>query len=287
MTPRAAARNSATIHATAIVDAKAKIGDEVEIGPFCVVGPSVTIGDGCRLHNNVTIMGRTTLGKKNEVFPHAVLGGKPQDLKYRGEDTEAVIGDNNTIREFVTINIGTAGGGGTTRVGDHNLLMAGAHIAHDCELGSNIVIANNVLLAGHVKVDDFVGMSAYVGLHHFVTVGKHAFIGGFARVNTDVPPFMVVAGIPMTVVAPNNVGLRRRGFADDRLAALKDAHRLLWRSGLPKSEAIGILEQRYPGQEDVKALIEFLRATDRGKAGRAREALRGGGFPDPEEDAGQ
>jgi len=143
-----------------------------------------------------------------------------------------------------------------------------------------------VLLAGHVKVEDFVIMSAYVGLHHFVTVGKHAFIGGFARVNTDVPPFMVVAGIPMAVIAPNSVGLRRRGFTDDRLAALKDCHRLLWRSGLPKSEAIGILEQRYPGQEDVKQLLEFLRATDRGKAGRARD-LRGGGFGDPEEDAAQ
>ncbi len=283
MTPRAT--SAPAIHPTALIDPKAKIADGVEIGPFCVIGPGATLGAGTRLHNNVTILNRVTLGKKNEVFPHAVLGGKPQDLKYRGEDTDVVIGDQNTFREFVTVNIGTAGGGGTTRIGSNSLLMAGCHIAHDCEIGSSVVIANNVLLAGHVKVEDHVGMSAYVGLHHFVTVGRHAFIGGFARVNTDVPPFMVVAGIPMGVVSINSVGLRRRGFGDERLQALKDAHRLLWRSGLPKSEAIAILEQRYPQQEDVKSLIEFLRAIDRGRSGRAREAQRGSGFPDPEEDA--
>ncbi|MBI2930749.1 MAG: acyl-ACP--UDP-N-acetylglucosamine O-acyltransferase [Planctomycetes bacterium] len=279
-----AGTSTAKIHPTAIVDPKAKLADGVEIGPFCVIGPDVTLGPDTRLHNNVTIMNRVTVGRKNEFYPYAVIGGKPQDLKYRGEDTDVVVGDHNTIREFATINIGTAHGGGVTRLGNHNLLMAGVHIAHDCELSNNIVIANNVLLAGHVKVEECVVMSAYVGLHHFVTVGKHAFIGGFARVNVDVPPFMLVEGIPMTVVSINTIGLRRRGFGREQTSALKDAHRLLWRSGLPKSEAIAILEQRYPHQTDIKYLIDFLRAVDCGRFGRAREALRTDGFFDPDED---
>ncbi|HTF58207.1 MAG TPA: acyl-ACP--UDP-N-acetylglucosamine O-acyltransferase, partial [Planctomycetota bacterium] len=244
-------------HPTAIVDPKARIGDDVEIGPFCVVGPDVAIGAGSVLMNHATVIGRTTLGKKNTVYPHAVLGGRPQDLKYRGEETEAVIGDGNVFREFVTVNIGTTHGGGVTRIGNNGLLMAGCHIAHDCELGDHVIIANNVLLAGHVKIEDYVGMSAYVGLHHFVTVGKHAFVGGFSRISVDVPPFMVVAGVPMTVVSPNAVGLRRRGMADGTLLALREAHRLMWRSGLPKPEAVALIEQRYPRDPEIRYLLDF------------------------------
>ncbi|HEY3227192.1 MAG TPA: acyl-ACP--UDP-N-acetylglucosamine O-acyltransferase [Planctomycetota bacterium] len=272
-------------HPTAIIDPKARIDDDVEIGPFCVVGPDVAIGAGSILMNHATVIGRTTLGKKNTVFPHAVLGGRPQDLKYRGEETEAVIGDGNVFREFVTVNIGTTHGGGVTRIGNHGLLMAGCHIAHDCELGDYVIIANNVLLAGHVKIEDYVGMSAYVGLHHFVTVGKHAFVGGFSRISVDVPPFMVVAGVPMTVVSPNAVGLRRRGMADGTLLALREAHRLMWRSGLPKPEAVALIEQRYPRDPEIRYLLDFMKAIDRGKNGRAREALRiAGGFPDPDDE---
>jgi UDP-N-acetylglucosamine acyltransferase len=274
------------VHPTAIVDPKARLDGDVEVGPFCVVGPDVTIGAGTVLMNHVTVIGRTTLGRNNVVFPHAVLGGKPQDLKYRGEDTEAVIGDGNTIREFVTVNIGTAGGGGITRIGNHGLYMAGCHIAHDCDLGNHVVIANNVLLGGHVRIEEFVGLSAYVGLHHFVTVGRHAFVGGFSRISVDVPPFMVVAGVPMAVVSTNSVGLRRRGLGDGTLLALKEAHRLLWRSGLPKPEAISIIEQRYPKDTEIRYLIDFMKSIDLGRNGRAREAQRiAGGFPDPDDEA--
>lgn len=274
------------IHPTALIDPKAKIADDVEVGPFSIVGAGATLGPGTRLMNNVTVINRTTLGSHNVIHPFAVIGGKPQDLKYRGEDTEVVLGDHNTIREFVTINIGTAGGGGVTRLGSHNLLMAGCHIAHDCELGDHIVIANNVLLAGHVKVEDWVAMSAYVGLHHFLTVGRHAFIGGYTRANVDIPPFMIVHGIPMSVVAPNLVGLKRRGFSDEDLMALKDAHRLIWRSGLPKSESTALVEQRYPNNPEVRILLESLRSTDRGRKGRAREVLRAGTMLDAEDDDG-
>ncbi len=280
-----AARSNVTIHPTAIVDPAATLGDAVHIGPFCIIGPLVRLGDGTRLHNNVTITNRVTVGKQNDIHPHAVLGGMPQDLKYRGEDTQVVIGDNNGIREFVTINIGTLGGGGVTRIGNNNLLMAGSHIAHDCELGDHIVLANNTLVAGHVKIEDNVGMSANVGIHHFVTVGQNSFIGFYAGANVDIPPFMLAAGYPTKIVSINSVGLRRRGFSDDRIAALKDAHRLLWRTDLPKPEAYALLEQRYPNQQDVRTLLAFMRASDRGKVGRAREAIRGASSPDPDEDA--
>jgi len=275
-------------HPTALVDPRAHLSENVEIGPYSVVGPGVTIGPGSVIMNHVTIIGRTTLGANNTVYPYAVLGGKPQDLKYRGEDTQVVIGDGNTFREFVTVNIGTAGGGGVTKIGNGGLYMAGCHVAHDCELGDHVVIANNVLLAGHVRIEDYVGMSAYVGLHHFVTVGRHAFVGGFSRISVDVPPFMVVSGVPLSVVSTNAVGLRRRGIQDSTLLALREAHRLIWRSGLPRPEAMAQIEKRYPNDQEIRYLIEFMRAIDRGKNGRAREALRGaGGFPDPDDDAGK
>ncbi|MBI4563190.1 MAG: acyl-ACP--UDP-N-acetylglucosamine O-acyltransferase [Planctomycetes bacterium] len=272
-----------TIHPTAIVDPRAKLAEGVAIGPYSIVGPDVTLGSGTTLMNHVTLLGRTTLGRNNTVHPYAVLGGTPQDLKYRGEETEAIIGDGNTLREYVTINIGTEGGGRTTRVGDGCLLMAGCHIAHDCEVGDHVVIANNVLLAGHVKIEDYAVLSAYVGLHHFVTIGRHAFVGGFSRVNVDVPPYMVVNGIPFDVVKPNAVGLRRRGFSAELLTALKEAHRLLWRSGLPKPEAKALIEQRFPHHSEIRILLDFLKAVDRGKNGRAREATRSPAEPDDDE----
>ena len=271
-------------HPTAIVDPKARVADDAEIGPYSVVGPSVTIGSGTVVQNHVTLTGRTTIGRNNVIHPYAVIGGTPQDLKYKGEDTEVVIGDGNTLREYVTVNIGTAGGGGVTRIGNNGLYMAGCHIAHDCELGDHVVIANNVLLAGHVKIEDHVGMSAYVGLHHFVTVGRSAFVGGFSRISVDVPPFMVVAGVPLTIVSTNAVGLRRRGMSDGTMLALREAHRLIWRSGLPKPEAISIIEHRYPNDPEVRYLLEFMRAIDLGKNGRGRERRGQAGFPDADED---
>lgn len=274
-----------SVHPTALVDPKARIAPDAEVGPYCVIGPDVSIGAGTVVMNHATVIGRTTMGRRNTVHPYAVIGGKPQDLKYRGEDTEVVIGDGNEFREYVTVNIGTAGGGGVTRVGNNGLYMAGCHVAHDCDLGDHVVIANNVLLAGHVKIEDYVGMSAYVGLHHFVTVGRCAFVGGFSRISVDVPPFMVVAGVPLNVVSTNAVGLRRRGMSETTMLALREAHRLIWRSGLPKPEAISIIENRYPNDPDVRYLLEFMRAIDGGRNGRARESRRApAGFPDADEE---
>lgn len=273
-------------HPSALIDPKARIAEDVEVGPYSVIGPDVEIGAGTVVMNHATLLGRTSIGKGNVVYPYAVLGGKPQDLKYRGEDTQVVIGDGNTFREYVTVNLGTAGGGGVTRIGSNGLYMAGCHIAHDCELGDHVVIANNVLLAGHVKIEDHVGMSAYVGLHHFVTVGRSAFVGGFSRISVDVPPFMVVAGVPLNVVSTNAVGLRRRGMSDATMLALREAHRLIWRSGLPKPEAVSIIGQRYPKDPDIRYLLDFMKAIDGGKNGRAREARRdSSGFPDPEDES--
>jgi len=275
------------VHPTSLVDPRARLAEDVEVGPYSVIGPDVAIGAGSVVMNHATIIGRTTLGKKNVVYPYAVIGGKPQDLKYKGEDTEVVIGDGNTLREFVTVNLGTVGGGGVTRIGNNGLYMAGCHVAHDCELGDHVVIANNVLLAGHVKIEDHVGISAYVGLHHFVTVGRLAFVGGFSRISKDVPPYMVVTGVDSpTIVSTNAVGLRRRGLSDATMLALREAHRLLWRVGLPKPEANSIIHNRYPNDPEIQYLLEFMRASDSGKNGRARESRRAhAGFPDTEEDS--
>jgi UDP-N-acetylglucosamine acyltransferase len=272
-------------HPTALVDPRAKVAEGVEVGPYSVVGPGVSIGAGTVVMNHATVIGRTTIGRNNTIYPYAVIGGKPQDLKYRGEDTEVVIGDGNTFREFVTVNIGTTGGGGVTRIGNGGLYMAGCHIAHDCELGDHVVIANNVLLAGHVKIEDYVGMSAYVGLHHFVTVGRCAFVGGFSRISVDVPPYMVVAGVPLNVVSTNAVGLRRRGIPEGTMLALREAHRLIWRSGLPKPEAVSIIEHRYPNDPEIRYLLDFMKSIDGGRNGRARESRRASaGFPDPDDE---
>ena len=274
------------IHPSAIVEPGARIHASAEIGPFCVVGPKVTIGPGTRLVQGVTIIGRTTIGARNLIHPGCVIGGDPQDLKFKGEDSTTVIGDENVIREGVTINKGTMSGGGQTVIGNRNMLMALAHVAHDCVVEDNCILANAVLLAGHVRIEDYVGMSAYVGLHHFVTVGRCAFVGGFSRISVDVPPFMVVAGVPLSIVSTNAVGLRRRGMSDATMLALREAHRLIWRSGLPKPEAVALIEQRYPKDPDIRYLLEFMKAIDGGKNGRARESRRASsGFPDPEDDS--
>ena len=249
----------------------AEIGEDVEIGPFSVIGPGCRIGDGCRLHNNVTIVTDTVLGRGNEIFPGAVLGADPQDRKYEGEPSRLFIGDANIIREHVTIHSGTRLGGGKTVIGSRNLLMAGCHVAHDCVLQDGIIVANNVLLGGHVHVESFANLGGMAAVHHFATVGKQSFVGGMSRVNQDVPPFMLLEGSPCRVRTINTVGLRRRGATDHTLAALKKAHSILYRQGFPRGESLNLLEGLYGGVKEVHYLASFLRRTQSGDQGRARQ----------------
>ena len=261
----AARYENVSIHPTA------EIAADVEIGPFSYIGPDCRVGEGCRLHNHVTLCQNTILGSHNEVFQGTVLGGLPQDKKYQGEESRLIIGDHNTIRECVTVSTGTKLGDGLTRIGDRNLVMASCHIAHDCILENDIVIANNVLLGGHVKVESFASFGGLAAVHHFVTIGRHAFVGGLTRVTQDVPPYMLVEGNPMRIWSINKVGLRRRGISLESIEALKEVHRLLFRSRTARKELYVVIEDRFASMPEVRGLIDFLRATERGNQGRARQ----------------
>lgn len=258
------------------VSPMAKIADDVEIGPFCFVGPDVVIGAGCKLLNHVSIAGRTTIGKNNLFFPHCSVGSAPQDLSYKNEPTHLILGDNNTIRESVTINTGTTKdnrSGATTRVGSNNLLMANAHIGHDCQIGSFCVISNNVMFAGHVVCGDRVILNGAVGIHQFVTIGDYAYIAGAARIHHDVPPFVKVDGADK-IRGLNAVGLSRAGFTPEAIACLEEACRKLFYS---KDQPISVAMKEFEGNgahPKVKELIEFLRRRDSGKNGRYLEAMR-------------
>jgi len=253
----------------------AQISSEVFIGPFAVIGPDVRIGRGTRVAHNATIIGHTTLGENNFVFPGAVLGAPPQDLKYEGGQTRLEIGSDNTFRECVTINAGTEKGGGVTAIGNNNFFMACSHLAHDCIVEDGVVVANAVLFAGHIKVEKYAYISGASAFHHYTTIGRLAFVGGLSRVTQDVPPFMMVEGNPAEVRGVNVVGLRRRNLSRESIDGLKKAFRLIYRAGLTRAEALQRLEANPSSlTQEVEYLLEFLRNIDRGKHGRAREALR-------------
>ncbi len=262
------------VHPTAVVESGAVVDPSAEIGPYCLVGPNVRIGPGTRLIHSVTVTGRTTIGARNTFHPYCAVGGDPQDLKFRGEDSFTIIGDDNIFREGVTVNKGTWHGGNRTVIGNKNYIMAGAHVAHDSIIEDNCIMANAVMLAGHVKVESFAILSGMVAVHHFVTVGRHAFVGGVSRINQDCPPFMITQGFAGEVRGINSVGLRRRGFAPNVINALREAHRTIWRSGLPKPEALAEVEKRHGNVREIQTLLAFLRASDLGRMGRARESLR-------------
>ncbi len=249
----------------------AEIGPDVEIGPFSYIGPECRVGEGTRIHNNVTLFANVTLGSFNEIYPNAVVGGLPQDRKYEGEDSRLVIGDRNVIRECVTISSGTKLGEGLTLIGNGNLIMASCHIAHDCILENNIVIANNVLLGGHVRVESYAGFGGLAAVHHFVTVGRYAFVGGLARVTQDVPPYMLVEGNPLRIWSINKVGLKRRGIPLETIQSLKEAHRMFFRSRASRKDVCRQLEIRFADVQEIRTLVEFIRATERGNQGRARQ----------------
>lgn len=258
------------IHPTAIVDAAAELGGGVEVGPYAVVGPGVCIGEGTHIGPHAVVEGPTTIGRDNRIHAHAVIGGAPQDMKYRGEPTALVIGDRNTIREFCTFNRGTVQDGGTTRVGDDNWVMAYVHVAHDVQLGHRCILANNATLAGHVHVGDWAIVGGLTGVHQFCHVGAHAMVGFQSHVSQDVPPFMMVGGHPLGVHGVNVEGLRRRGFSRERIAQVRQMHRLLYRDGLTLEAAKAAITDLRGGVDggdaDVTLLLDFLAASTRGIA---------------------
>ena len=247
------------IHPTAVIDPSAAIGNNVSIGAYSVVGADVQIGDGTTVGPHVVIEGPTTIGRDNQIAQFASLGGEPQDKKFAGERTELVIGDRNLIREFVTINRGTGDGGGMTRLGNDNWVLAYVHVAHDCKIGNNVVFSNYSALAGHVVIGDWTILSGYSGVHQFCKVGAHAFIGMGCLVGHDVPPFVMMAneqqGRPRGI---NSEGLKRRGFDASRISAIKRAYRTLYMAGLSLPEAREKLVEQATQSDDVKAMLEFL-----------------------------
>jgi len=260
----------AGIHPTAIVDPKAQLDADVAVGPYTVIGPHVKIAAGTTVGPHVVIEGHTTIGRDNRIFQFGSIGAANQDKKYRGEPTELVIGDRNTIREFVTLHVGTVQDKAVTRIGDDNWIMAYTHIAHDCVVGSHTTLANNATLAGHVELGDWVTIGGLTGIHQFVKVGAHAMVGFASAVSQDVPPFMLVDGNPLAVRGINAVGLRRRDFSEARIAAVKQMHKLLYREGRTLQDAmaaIAAMAQSAPEAANEAALMGgFLAAATRGIA---------------------
>jgi UDP-N-acetylglucosamine acyltransferase len=254
------------IHPTAIIDPGARISSSADIGPFCVIGAGVSIGDRTRLMANLYIEGPTTIGSDNIFYPFSTVGVASQDKKYRGERAETMIGDRNVIREFVTIHRGTESGGLVTSIGDDNLLMAYTHIAHDCRVGSQTILANGTTLAGHVIIEDYVGIGAFTGIHQFCRIGRHAYIGGYSVITQDVLPFsLTVSTREVKVFGANKVGLERRGFPGDAIEGLQKAFRLLTRAGLNTTQALERIKEEIPTSPELDALFHFIQAsTERG-----------------------
>ena len=248
----------------AYVNPEAQIGENVEIGPFCYIDKGVVIGDNCELMPHATVLYGTTMGKGNQVFPGAVIGAIPQDLKFKGEDTTLIIGDNNRIRENVTLNRGTASKG-TTVIGSGNLLMEGVHIAHDCVIGSNCILGNQTKIAGEVVIDDFATLSSTVLVHQFCHIGSYVMVRGGSLCPKDIPPFIMAAKEPLAFMGLNLVGLRRRGFDDEKIARIHSAYRTLYLSKMNVTQAISALKQdsiaEYP---EIQYIISFVEHSERG-----------------------
>ncbi len=254
------------IHPTAMVHDSVQLGQDVSVGPYAVIGPEVVIGDRTRVDQHSSIECRTTIGSDCHIWPFASVGTDPQDLKYGGERTSLQIGDRVMIREFVTVNRGTGEGGGVTRVGDGCLLMAYAHVAHDCQLGREVIMANCCNLAGHVHLEDYVGLGGMVAIHQFTRVGAHTFVGGTSAVAKDLPPFTLCEGNRAKPLGLNTVGLKRRGFTPETMEALKKAYKLIFRTRTPLAQALAAVRAEVPDIPEVRYLLEFIEASSRGVA---------------------
>ena len=252
------------IHASAIVSPRAKIAEGVQIGPFSTIGENVTIGRDTIIGSHVVIDGNTVLGERNKVFPFVSLGLPPQDVNYRGEDTRLIIGDENIIREFVTINRATTKKYKVTRVGNKNYLMAYAHIAHDCTLGNLIIMSNAATLGGHIEIGDHAIIGGLVAIHQFVRIGAYAFVGGKSAIVKDIPPFMMAAGDRARLFGLNQTGLKREGFSQEKIQNLKRAYQIIWRDHHLLKEAMEVVRREIPPFGELDQLLDFLNSSERG-----------------------
>ena len=252
------------IHPTAIVHPDARLGADVEVGAYSIINQHVEIGDGCRIGHHVVVTGHTRLGSGNRIFQFCSIGEEPQDKKYAGEPTRLEIGDHNTIREFCTLNTGTAQDAGVTRLGDHNWIMAYVHIAHDCDVGNHTIFANNATLAGHVHIGDYAILGGFTGVHQFCRIGAHVITGIASVIRQDVPPYLTVAGNPLAPHGINSEGLKRRGYSPEALAALKRAYKTLYKSGLGLNEAREAIEAETAAHPELLPLTEFIASAGRG-----------------------
>lgn len=248
------------IHSTAIIEDGAAIGDNISIGAYSVIGSNVTLEDGVRIHPHVVVGGHTSIGPNTHIFPFASIGLQPQDLKFKGEESRLVIGANNIIREHVTMNPGTEGGGLLTEVGNNCLFMVGSHVAHDCKLSNHIILANNATLAGHVEVEEFAILGGLSAVHQFVRIGRHAMVGGMSGVEQDVIPYGSVIGNRAQLAGLNIVGLKRRGFSRSEVASLRKAYRLLFAEEGTMAERLGDVSEMYTENQAVMDIIAFIRA---------------------------
>lgn len=252
------------IHPTALVDPRAKLAEGVEIGPYAVVGPDVELGEGATVQAHAMLTGHTSIGPGTRIFPFACIGGEPQDKKFEGEDTRLAIGRDNVIREHVTIHVGTRKGGGCTRIGDDNLIMNGAHIAHDCQIGSHTIIASFCGIAGHVRVGDYAVLGAFTGVHQFARVGESVMTAANTMLSLDAPPFSMVAGDRARLVGLNLVGMKRRGLSRDEMRRMKRAYHLVFHAKLLLEPALAKVREELGHAPEVASLLRFLEASERG-----------------------
>ena len=252
------------IHPTAIVDSKAEIDSGVVIGPFCCIKNKVRIKKGTTLLSHIIIEGSTDIGENCTIYPYSSIGFPPQDLKYRGEDTKLIIGDNNTIREYVSMHRASVGGSGTTLIGNNNFFMAYVHVAHDCKIGSNVVLANAATLAGHVMIEDSAVVGGLVAIHQYTRIGRHAMIGGFSGIGQDIPPYMIASGARAKLYGPNTIGLKRHGFKDDTINDIKKAYKILFREKRTLKDAMKKVREDMPDVAEINHLLEFIETNKRG-----------------------
>lgn len=248
------------IHPSSIIEKGARFGKNVEVGPFCAIGPQVVLHDNVRVHSHVVIAGNTEIGEGTQIFPFASVGSAPQDRKFRGEESRLIIGARNVIREYVTMNPGTEQGGLVTQVGDDNLILTGAHIAHDCRIGNNVLLVNNATLGGHCVVEDYASVGGLSGVHQFVRIGAYAFIGGMSAVENDVIPFGMALGNRAYLGGLNIVGLKRRGFEREQIHTLRKAYRMLFATEGTLAERLDDVDKMYADDPHVQRVVQFIRA---------------------------